>query len=78
MNNYYKQEDLSFSEAESSRLDDGYLSPSCRNYSYIERGLYTRQIARALSLFKRDQILVLKSDDLLHKYERTLERIAYS
>lgn len=35
-----------------------------REFSYVERGFYGEQVARALSLFPRDQLLVLKAEDL--------------
>jgi len=35
-----------------------------RVYSYVERGFYGRQLARVLSLFPREQILLLGSDGL--------------
>jgi len=35
-----------------------------RVYSYVERGFYGRQLARALDLFPREQILLLESDML--------------
>jgi hypothetical protein len=35
-----------------------------RVFSYVERGFYGRQLARALALFPRDQLLLLASDDL--------------
>ena len=35
-----------------------------REFSYVERGFYGEQVERLLGLFPRDQILILKSDDL--------------
>ena len=35
-----------------------------RVYSYVERGFYGRQLARALALFPREQLLLLGSDAL--------------
>jgi hypothetical protein len=35
-----------------------------REYSYVERGFYGEQAERLLTLFPRDQLLFLKSDDL--------------
>jgi len=35
-----------------------------RVHSYVERGYYGRQLARALTLFPREQLLLLGSDDL--------------
>jgi hypothetical protein len=35
-----------------------------REFSYVERGFYGEQLERALALFPRDQLLVLRSEDL--------------
>jgi len=35
-----------------------------REFSYVERGFYGEQLARAFALFGREQVLVLKSGDL--------------
>jgi len=35
-----------------------------RVYSYVERGYYGRQLARALALFPREQLLMLRSEEL--------------
>lgn len=50
-----------------ARMADGTPYPGFhRVYSYVERGYYGRQLARALALFPREQLLLLGSDDLLH------------
>ena len=35
-----------------------------REFSYVERGFYGEQVERLLALFPRDQLLLLKSDEL--------------
>jgi hypothetical protein len=35
-----------------------------REFSYVERGFYGEQVERVLGLFPRDQLLVLKAEDL--------------
>lgn len=35
-----------------------------REFSYVERGFYGEQVARALSLFPREQLLILRAEDL--------------
>jgi hypothetical protein len=50
--------------------------PAWRSFSYIERGFYGRQVARALALFPRQQLLFLKSEDLERDQAATLQRIA--
>jgi hypothetical protein len=46
-----------------------------RVYSYVERGYYGRQLARALALFPREQLLLLGSDDLLRDPTGTIGTI---
>jgi hypothetical protein len=52
------------------------LAPGRRVYSYVERGLYAEQVRRVLSLFPREQVLFLRSQDLLDDHCATLARIA--
>lgn len=44
--------------------DDTYVSFAHQHYSYLARGHYREQLRRWLTLFPRDQLLVLKSEDL--------------
>lgn len=46
------------------RLFDAELWGHHREFSYVERGFYGEQMARVLSLFPREQVLVLTSDGL--------------
>ncbi|HWI85673.1 MAG TPA: sulfotransferase domain-containing protein [Sphingomonas sp.] len=46
-----------------------------RVYSYVERGFYGRQLARALSLFPRRQMLLLDSHSLMHRPSATISAI---
>lgn len=48
---------------------------SHREFSYVERGFYGEQIAHALALFPREQILVINSDDLKHEPNEILRRV---
>jgi hypothetical protein len=52
------------------------LDPAWRVFSYVERGFYARQLERLFALFPRDQVLLLRSADLLHDHQRTLDMIA--
>jgi len=48
-----------------ARMDHATPYPGFhRVWSYVERGLYGRQLARALALFPPTQLLLLRSDDL--------------
>ncbi len=59
------------------RTEGRYTSAAHRNFSYIARSMYDWQIARLLTLFGRDQVLVLESDSFFSNprpvYERVLE-----
>jgi hypothetical protein len=47
-----------------------------RVYSYVERGFYARQLAHALTLFSRDQLLLLRAEDLRCDPDRVLGEVA--
>ncbi|MEI9963394.1 MAG: sulfotransferase [Caulobacteraceae bacterium] len=47
-----------------ARVDDPAAPGHHRVFSYVERGFYGRQLARALSLFPRGQVLLLRARDL--------------
>ncbi|HEV7384701.1 MAG TPA: hypothetical protein VGN89_07460 [Phenylobacterium sp.] len=46
-----------------------------REISYVERGFYGEQMARVYDLFPRDQVLVLRSDDLRREPGASLSRV---
>lgn len=73
-------EKLLFSEAirEGRRrmINSPPLGPDRRVYSYVERGFYTQQVRRALEHFPREQVLFLRSQDLLDRHPAALARIA--
>lgn len=46
-----------------------------RVFSYVERGFYGRQLAHALSLFSREQLLLIGSDALRHDPTATIRTI---
>ena len=52
------------------------LSRASRVFSYVERGHYGAQVLRALTLFPREQMLFLKSEDFGRSHVTTLARIA--
>lgn len=73
---YGKHEKLSFEEAiaaEEERVagevekmlkDESYISYNHRHYTYLARGIYADQIQNWLHFFPKEQLLVLKSEDL--------------
>jgi hypothetical protein len=62
-------------EEERLRSDPGYLSFAYQNQSYVARGMYAKQLERWYEHFRREQILVLASDDLFADPEGTLHRV---
>ena len=46
-----------------------------RYFSYIERGFYAAQLDRVLSLFRREQLLIIRHKDLEPHQCATLDRI---
>lgn len=52
------------------------LAHAWRVYSYVERGFYARQLCRLFEMFPRDQVLLLRSDDLRRDHRAVLARIA--
>ncbi len=48
-----------------------------RVFSYVERGFYGRQLARALRLFPREQLLLLGSDTLKRDPDVAIRRVCY-
>lgn len=83
------REKLSFEEAikiEPERINDetekmlqnkNYYSLKYHNYSYLTAGIYAERLERWIKLFPKEQILILKSEDLYDDpksiYEKTLE-----
>lgn len=46
-----------------------------RVHSYVERGLYAPQLRRVFALFPRDQVLVLRTDDLWEQPAPVVSRV---
>ncbi len=46
-----------------------------REFSYVERGFYGAQVARLYELFPRQQVLILKAEDLRANPDPTLARV---
>jgi hypothetical protein len=60
-----------------ARMAEGSPYPGFhRVFSYVVRGFYGRQLARALALFPREQILILSSDRLQRDPDAVLADIA--
>ncbi len=50
-------------------------SSAVRTHSYLDRGFYSRQIANLLEHFPREQLLVLRTEELLAHHAETLRRV---
>jgi hypothetical protein len=51
-------------ELEKMLKDENYYSHSYRHFSYLERGIYIDQLQRWMEYFPKEQLLVLRSEDL--------------
>ncbi len=73
------KESLEFSEAIRSGRDRlkklPRLHDACRVFTYVERGFYGQQAARALRYFDKRQILFLLSEELFAYPEQTLRKV---
>src|SRR5215207_4014201 len=65
-------------DGEEARLarDPWYTSAFHKHASYMARGDYARQLERWFAVFPREQILVIRSDDLYERSAETFARIA--
>jgi hypothetical protein len=71
-------DELSFLEAikaEEQRCRDA-LPHQHRTFSYIDRGHYLDQLRKIWTFFPKEQVLVLKSEDLKHNPNGTLNKVA--
>jgi hypothetical protein len=64
-------------EGEAQKIvdDDRYTSFAFQHYSYLFRGIYVDQLRRWCELFSREQILILKSEELFDRPADTLARV---
>jgi hypothetical protein len=71
------RETLSFSAAIRSGRDRLQEASDfgLRNWTYVERGFYGRQVQHLRSLFPDEQILFLRTEDLRDDHERTLRSL---
>lgn len=62
-------------ELERMLEDESYYSSPRHLYSYLSRGIYADQLKLWLDRFSRDQMLVLKSEDLYENPPRIMKRV---
>jgi Sulfotransferase domain len=74
-----KRESLSFEEAiaqEAQRLSDPNKQPfDYHHYSYLKRGIYAEQLGVWLEVFPKEQLLILRSEDLFEKPQRVFAQV---
>ena len=65
-------------DGEEARLarDPAYASTAHKHASYMARGEYARQLERWFGVFPREQILVVRSEDLYERSAETFGRVA--
>lgn len=63
-------------EEEKMIADPSYNSPTFARYSYLNRGLYHRQLHRWLQYFKREQLLIMKSEKFYSSTRSELKKVA--
>lgn len=62
-------------ETEKLLADPSYYSFNHQNYTYLSRGIYVEQLQRWMSVFPREQFLILRSEDLYADPETTVNRV---
>ena len=75
----YSQWKMEFARGDEKRPFDIAIReplPDRPRLSYVERGLYGAQTQNLFSIFKREQCLLLRSDDLDRQPQNVLDRIA--
>ncbi len=62
-------------EVERALADPAYPALALRRFSYVARGRYAEQIERWLDHYPKEQLLVLRSEELFSRPAATFERI---
>jgi hypothetical protein len=62
-------------ETERLRRDELYKSDAHRQFSYLARGRYAEQLAEWYRHFSRDQLLIVRSEDLFTQPATTLQQV---
>ena len=68
-----REEERIAEEYERMLRDDTYYSQSFRHFSYLRRGVYIEQLQNWLRYYPREQLLVLRSEDLFSNPAATLK-----
>jgi hypothetical protein len=71
-----EEEERRTSESIKRMIDDpAYLEADCFHYAYLKRSIYVDQLARWLSAFPSDQLLVLKSEGVFSDPQKAFDRV---
>ncbi len=70
-----KQDKRLLARRERAEGADPYRSRAYRLYSYVDRGIYVDQLKAYERFFSRDQLLVVKSEDLFEKTQETYDEV---
>jgi len=70
-----KEEERLSGELEKMLVDENYYSFTRQHFSYLSRGIYVDQLKIWLSLFPKEQMLILTSDDLYKAPAATVTRV---
>jgi hypothetical protein len=68
-------EEIRLRKARKRAERNGEYPPDFYNFSYKYRGYYAKHLKNFLSVFPREQILVVRSENLFRQPKRTFERI---
>lgn len=72
----FKQENKRTSNELKKILENkNYNSRNHQSYSYIERGLYLKQIQRYYELFNKNQVLILSSEELFKNPKKSMHKV---
>jgi hypothetical protein len=71
-----REEERLDGEIERMLSDESYVSFNHQHFSYLSRGIYVEQIERWRALFPRQQILILKSEELFTQTEDVVQQVA--
>ncbi|SDC82728.1 MULTISPECIES: sulfotransferase [unclassified Candidatus Frackibacter] len=70
-----KEEERLFGEIKKMKRDKDYFSFKYNHFSYKARSIYINQLKRWLNIFPREQLLILKSEDLYAGPEEVMNKI---
>jgi Sulfotransferase domain len=62
-------------EKEKILEDENYYSPNFTNYSYLYRGIYVEQLKLWYDIFSKEQILIIRSEDLYSQPEKIKKQV---